>query len=289
MGCGAYMPNGEMSKMIMSFDDRQIALMQAQKLSSVLPETKNVRLAVQSVVYNIDPVGLSGAIVVLTGDCQPSIQGFLKMGGTPDVFPEIKRLCLFAAHHDVHVDFIWKPRESPEMLIADGLSREEDSSEIFVTRKTFHRIVFHRQGVVHGGMPTLDVFAGAAIGQHKAARFYTKYCSPASVGISAMHCDWAADAAVHGHSLLWVFPPFHLIGAVISKLLHEQVNAILIVPHFLRYWSAMIQQLPVVDIVQLHYHAGLYEMGSRAPKNMQRRNKPRISLTAYLVQFPTPL
>lgn len=101
MGCGAYMPNGEMSKMIMSFDDRQIALMQAQKLSSVLPETKNVRLAVQSVVYNIDPVGLSGAIVVLTGDCQPSIQGLLKMGGTPDVFPEIKRLCLFAAHHDV--------------------------------------------------------------------------------------------------------------------------------------------------------------------------------------------
>jgi len=80
-----------------------------------------------------------------------------------------------------------------------------------------------------------------------------------------------------------------LIGAVISKFLHEQVNAILIVPHFLRYRAAMIQQLPVVDIVQLPYHAGLYEIGSRAPKSMQGKNKPRISLTAYLLQFPTPL
>ena len=206
------------------------------------------------------------------------------MGGTPDVFPEITRLYLFAAHHDVHVDFIWKPRESPEMLIADELSREENSSEIFVTRKTIV-LVFHRQGVVHWGMPTLDVFAGAAIGQHKAARFYTKYCGPVSVGINAMH----ADAPMHGHSLLWLFPPFHLIGAVISKLLHEQVNLILIVPHFLRYWAAMIQQLPVVDIVQLPYHAGLCKIGSRAPKSMQGKNKPRISLTAYLVQFPKAL
>jgi len=77
-------------------------------LSSVLLETKNAQLARQSVVYNIDPVKLSA------------------------VFPEIKCLYLFAAHHDVQMNFIWKPRESPEMLIADQLSREEGNSEIFI-------------------------------------------------------------------------------------------------------------------------------------------------------------
>ncbi len=51
----------------------------------------------------------------------------------------------------------------------------------------------------------------------------------------------------------------------------------------------MRQQLPSVDVVQLSYHAELYEMGLRAPKNMQGENKPRFSLTAFLVQFPTPL
>ena len=129
-------------------------------------------------------------------------------------------------------------------------------------------------------MPTRKVLVGTAIGQHEAAGFYTKYCSPVSVG---------TDALVHGDGFLWVFPPFHLLGAVISELLHEQVNAILIVPRFLRYRSAMIQQLPVVDIAQLPYHAGLYEIGSRARKSMQGKNNLRISLTAYLVQFPTPM
>ena len=88
------------------------------------------------------------------------------MGGIPEVFPEIRRLFLFAAHHDVHVDFIWKPRNAPEMLVADELSRMEDSSEIFLTRKTFLHIVFRRRGDASWGFPTLDVFAGAAMGQH---------------------------------------------------------------------------------------------------------------------------
>ena len=89
---------------------------------------------------------------VLTGDCLGGCTKivhcflFCQMGGTLDVFPEITRLYLFAAHHDVHVDFIWKPKESPEMLIADKLSREDDSSEIFVTRKTFHSIGFPQAG-----------------------------------------------------------------------------------------------------------------------------------------------
>ena len=99
-------------------------------------------------------------LLFFTGDCLPSIPGLLKMGGTPGAFPEIKRLYLFAAH----VDFIWGPRESPEMLITDELTREEDSSQIFVTRKTFHRIVSNRQGVVHWACPLLMFLLGLQLG-----------------------------------------------------------------------------------------------------------------------------
>ena len=81
-----------------------------------------------------------------------------------------------------------------------------------------------------------------------------------------MHCSWAADAvSPSGRSMLWVFPPFPLVGCVISKLLVERVNAILVVPVFMRYWTAMLRQLPIVDQVRLSYHEGLYTIGSRAP------------------------
>jgi len=138
---------------------------------------------------------------------------------------------------------------------------------------------------VRWGLPPLDAFAKAAVGQHKTANFGC----PGSAGIIAMHCDWSDDTAVHGRSLSWVFPPFRSVGAVIDKLLHERVNAILIVIYLLRYWTAMLQQLQAVDVVQLPYYAGLYGMRSRAPKNMQGNNKRRTSLTAYVVQFPSPL
>ena len=83
VGYGAYMLN----------DVQQGTAWGAQKLSSVLLETKNARLARQSVVYNIDPVKLSGVVIVLTGDCLPSIQGLLKMGG-PLLFFLRSNICI---------------------------------------------------------------------------------------------------------------------------------------------------------------------------------------------------
>ena len=107
VGDSAYMPAGKMAhQMQISFDANEVELMSQNKLSSVYRETRNARLAVQSVVYSLKPSQLAGAVVVYTGDCLPSIQGLQKMGGTPTVFPEIKQLFLFAAHHDVHVDFV---------------------------------------------------------------------------------------------------------------------------------------------------------------------------------------
>jgi len=106
--------------------------------------------------------------------------------------------------------------------------------------------------------------------------------------VVATFMDAFGYACSHGRSgMLWVFPPFHLIGAVINKLLVEQTNAIVILPRFLRFWTAMLEQLPVFAIHELSYYSKLYTIGSGAPKYMQGqgKDKPIYLFTAYLVTF----
>ena len=84
--------------------------------------------------------------------------------------------------------------------------------------------------------------------------------------------------------LLWVFPPFEIVGEVIGKLQPEQTDAILVVPKFRRYWQVLLQSLPIVAQHELKYHNRLYSIGYRAPVNM-RLNKPIIQFTAYRISF----
>ena len=123
----------------------------------------------------------------------------------------------------------------------------------------------HASGGVGWGFPTLDAFAGHASQQHVVSR---------------------QDARLQGKpGMVWVFPPFPLIGAVINKLPSDKVDAILVVPKFMQYWAAMLRQLPINAVQELSYHASLYTIGSRAPKQLQGVNKPIYILTAYLVKF----
>ena len=134
--------------------------------------------------------------------------------------------------------------------------------------------------------PTLDVFAGGAHGQHQVSRFYSLFHTPKALAANAMLQNCAKDASSHGRKgMLWVFPPFPLIGAVIIKLLAEQVNAIVVLPRFLLFWTATISQLPVLGVHELAYYHRLYTIGSRAPNYMQGQNKPIYLFTAYFVKF----
>ena len=135
------------------------------------------------------------------------------------------------------------------------------------------------------GWPTLDVFAGDARNQHVMSRYCTLFHSPRALGANAMYQNWQRDACRHGlPGMLWVFPPFPLIGAVINKLLSEQLDAVLILPKFMRYWVPMLQQLPVLDGHECSWFGGMYSNGSRAPNDMKDSN-PQYVLTAFLVRF----
>jgi hypothetical protein len=73
---------------------------------------------------------------------------------------------------DVHLEFIWQPKESPEIVIADGLSRVIDVSNSALCYKIFKSIcLFKRpaEGRIWG-FPTGDAFAGTPDGFHKASR-----------------------------------------------------------------------------------------------------------------------
>lgn len=168
------------------------------------------------------------------------------------------------------------------------LSRVEDSSEIFLSASAFKQICMLKTDGVRWGFPTLDVFAGGANGQHLVSRYYSLFHTPGAIAANAMYRDWAVDASSHGRKgFLWVFPPFPLIGAVINKLLAEPVNAILVLPRFLRFWTAMLEQLPVFGVHEIAYHHKLYTIGSKAPRYMQGQgnDRPVYLLTAYLVKF----
>lgn len=84
--------------------------------------------------------------------------------------------------------------------------------------------------------------------------------------------------------LLWVFPPFDLIADVLNKVILERVDAILVLPKFIRFWQAMLKRLPCIASHVVKYHDKVYTIGSRAPKAMQD-HKPVIHLTAYRICF----
>ena len=111
VGYAAFTPNSELpSSMIISIDQSEIERMKVNQLSSVLRETKNVRLALETVINSIPTAQHAGRVFVYTWDCAPAIQGLLKMKGSVEVFPEVERLCLAAAAAQLALDFIWKPR-----------------------------------------------------------------------------------------------------------------------------------------------------------------------------------
>ena len=137
------------------------------------------------------------------------------------------------------------------------------------------------------GWPTWDVFTGGAEQQDVMSRYYTLFHTPGALAANAMYQNWQQDARRHSRAgMVWVFPPCPLVDAVINKLLLEHVDAILILPRFMRYWAAMLGELPTVAVHELPYFAGLYTIGSRAPQHMQdEHNKPVYLPTAYRVKL----
>jgi len=100
-----------------------------------------------------------------------------KNEGLGETLAVVRDLYELAAAHDVALEFIWKPRTTAEIQLADRLSRIIDTSDFALNNTIFERLC--RQW----GFPTADVFAGQARKFHKHTRFYTAYFTPDTLGV----------------------------------------------------------------------------------------------------------
>jgi hypothetical protein len=258
--------------------------MQDKEISSCVRETRCARLCIETLLAQKGDL-LRGATAEYHGDNQGSIACLQKMTGVPRVFQEVKPLYEVARQFNVDLLFVWKRRSEPEMVLADALSRVVDPSQLFLRDKEFKQICSRF------GTPTFDLFAGPNKGEHKCVNFFSLYPCPGSRGVDAMRQSWSSIFcySYQGQSrrlLHCLFPPIEMFGAVLRKLQKERVNAIVVLPCWSRYWTAMLHALPVVDTIHLNFQSGLLRHGSQVPKEYRGF---KYILNAYKVVFDSNL
>ena len=103
--------------------------------------------------------------------------------------------------------------------------------------------------------------------------------TPNTSGVNGLLQDWNELGNSQGRVLLWVFPPFQLIGDTIKKVAQQRLDTILILPAWVCWWTPMVSTLgsskPTVQ--KLNYHKSMYDLGSRLPPGM----RVQYSLNAY--------
>ena len=268
-----YTPNGELAAAIqISFTAAERQRMEAQQFSSTLREALGLCKIIQVLLEQLPPDLLASRRLQFIGDNQGCISVFQHMRGQLEIVQPMKVMRLAVAKAGAEIEFVWQPRESAEIRLADALSKEIDTSDLILcnshTSKLFQLF----------GKPTCDAFATSVDGGKKADCWFSKYFEPGCSGVNGLRQPWG------NQQLVWLFPPFDLVAASIKKVQEEQVHCILIVPQWTRFWSAMLADLPVVGEELLAYRAGLYRLTSRVPREWHR-DKPRYPLRALHIKY----
>lgn len=255
------------------------AAMLNSEFSSTLREVIAAKVCVLTVINQRTDLA-KGGVVIYHGDNQSAIHCLNKFKGKGRILDEVKDLYKIAITKDVHLEFVWLPRSTPSIALADTLSRTEDDDHVILQEAVFLAICLkefpkavkeaHRGIDRIWGFPTCDVFAGPNPHEHKADIYFTRFASPESSGVNALNQDWKYRTSSNGKLLLWIFPPLYLIGETIKKLLEEKVAAILIVPKGVKYWTPIYNQLPIIDELSLSGRKNMFWYGSQLPRCLQQ-------------------
>eukprot|EP00168_Porphyra_purpurea_P018165 TRINITY_DN662_c0_g1_i10.p1 TRINITY_DN662_c0_g1~~TRINITY_DN662_c0_g1_i10.p1 ORF type:complete len:892 (+),score=165.22 TRINITY_DN662_c0_g1_i10:970-3645(+) len=111
---------------------------------------------------------------------------------------------------------------------ADRLSREHDSTDW-----TLDAVTFTSLDTAYGPH-SIDLFACDTTA--RCPRFFSRWMCPGTLATNAMTQDWTGENA-------WANPPFHLMGAVISKVIRTGATVTLIAP----VWRAQLWWQRAVD------------------------------------------
>jgi len=138
---------------------------------------------------------------------------------------------------------------------ADRLSRENDSTDWTLSAAAFRRLDGRY------GPHSVDLFATEL--NTRCDRFYSRRHCPGALATNALQQSWAAENS-------WANPPFHLLGAVVNKIVTSGATATLIAPIWrAQPWWAVAEencfeweQLSAADGVYTH---GLRSAAARRP------------------------
>lgn len=121
-------------------------------------------------------------------------------------------------------------------VVADFNSRVfNDTSEWTVSDKSFKEIVDT------WGTPDIDLFASRL--NHKVSKFISWCPEPNCFDVDALSTHWG------GLGLCYAFPPFSLIGKVLSKAISDRAEILLVVPEWkTQHWYPMIEQMHLVYV-----------------------------------------
>ena len=157
--------------------------------SSTHREVLQMLGAIQAVLQHHRQLVEKGAIQYVT-DNQAGAAAFLRMTGAPGMYEPIRQIYESAAAIDAEISVTWASRDTTEMQLADEFSRDEDASQMFVSHGT---MVSACAALFDGAArwPTIDVFAGAGLGEHVVPQFFTEYPAAGSLGTDAFAYRWS--------------------------------------------------------------------------------------------------
>ncbi|KXZ41821.1 hypothetical protein GPECTOR_272g706 [Gonium pectorale] len=273
LGYGGLLPDGELgedSSFSVPFTAAQAERLAANDFSSTEREVTAMAVCLQWVAARRPELAMSGIIQYQT-DSQAALLCVLGMKGTPPCLVAVDELLCWCAERDVELEVVWYPRESELQQAADRLSKDPSLSQWQLNGRVFDAL--WGEPALKGRRPTVDAFADERTA--KLPCFYAAAWSPRAAAVDAFAQHWGG-----AEQLLYLNPPFQLMGRVIRKIRAERANCVLIAPVWPRWWSVTLRSLPVKAQRRLP-HSGLFER--TAPGGAIEAKGPRYAVCAFYI------
>lgn len=282
----AYTPGGELEghPIIVPFSNEENARMARGLYSSTEREIDALDRTVRVLLHS-KPHLIVGRRLVYQTDNQGNMYSVMGMKGGPSTFPLVKRVRLLCAKHDVELEVQWFPRYTARQVIADMFSKQVDGSDWVLNGEVYRRDVLGRASV-RQRRPTIDLFASAESTKVK-GNFYSRFYSIGTSGVDAFNHLWAQDPRTRRRHFAFINGPFEEYGAIIRKIIQEEVDCLLIAPDWPRGWSASLQLARRMGALRdswlLPHNSELFQPGPMLPPQKAHAHAPRYRVACHLL------
>lgn len=211
------------------------------KLSSTESEARGIFKALQEGLRGgAIPSDGTGAVQVVC-DNRGTVSAMTYMRGGRQVFPVVARVHLLARRHGLVLSFAWKPRQTPEVVVADAYSKLQDPTDWRLSRTVLKsQVMAQAKEWVDKGFFPPDVDMMASCEAHQVPTYVAGFWDGACAAQDAMAHNWAEWPAAmskphrQGRPRVFVFPPPALLADVLFKVKQERATVWLVCSRYMR-------------------------------------------------------